>query len=367
MADTPLPPTPLRLGIVGANPERGWARDTHVPALKALPGLEIYAVSARTRQIADAALAAFGAKRAFADSLELARDPDVDIVVVTVKVPEHRAIVLAALAAGKHVYCEWPLAVDVAEARELAEAAAKAGTHVAIGLQGAGSQAVEHAAQLVASGAIGTPQRLRVVSTTNGWGAACPPNYGYLQDRTTGATLASIAGGHTIAMIAAVIGPVEEISACNSILNPQVSVIGTGEQIARTCCDHMLLHTRHTNGCVANIEIVGGDTSPLTFELTGTKGSLSIHGQHPGGYQCAELTVTCATGAPQPAPEFPSLSQSAVNVARLYQRLENDIRDNTRHSADFADAVRLTEVLYAIEISSDEGRAIAPEYGRESF
>ena len=359
--------TPLRLGIVGANPERGWARDTHVPALAALPGLEIFAVSARTQDIADAAATAFGATRAYGDSLELARDPDVDIVVVTVKVPEHRAIVLAALAAGKHIYCEWPLAVDVKEARELAEAAASAGTHVAIGLQGAGSQAVEHAARLVADGAIGKPQRLRVISTTNGWGATCPPHYGYLQDRTTGATLASIAGGHTLAMIAAVIGAVEEVSACNSILNPMVTVNGTGEQIARTCCDHMLLHTRHASGCVATIEIAGGDHSPLTFELIGTTGNLSINGQHPGGYQCAELTVTCSSGAPQPASEFPSLSQSAVNVARLYQRLEDDIRKGTRNSADFAHAVRLTELLHAIDISSDEGRAIAPDYGREAF
>jgi len=357
----------LRLGIVGANPERGWARDTHVPALQALPGLAIHAVSARTQDIAAAALAAFGARKAYADSLELARDPEVDIVVVTVKVPEHRAIVLAALAAGKHVYCEWPLAIDVAEARELAEAADKAGTHVAIGLQGASSQAVEHAAKLVAQGAIGRPRRLRVFSTTNGWGATCPPHYGYLQDRTTGATLASIAGGHTLAMVAAVVGAVEEVSACNSILNPGVKVIGSDDHVIRTCADHMLLHTRHASGCVANIEIVGGDTSPLTFELVGTGGSLSIHGQHPGGYQCAELTVTCSSGEPQPGPEFPGLSQSAVNVARVYQRLENDIRTGRRDSTDFTHALRLTELLHAIDISSDEGRAIAPDDGRETF
>ena len=47
--------SPLRLGIAGANPDRGWARDTHFPALAALPGLEVFAVSARTQAIADAA------------------------------------------------------------------------------------------------------------------------------------------------------------------------------------------------------------------------------------------------------------------------------------------------------------------------
>ncbi len=359
--------SPLRLGIAGANPERGWARDTHFPALAALPGLEVFAVSARTQAIADAAAAAFGASRAHGDSLGLARDPDVDIVVVTVKVPEHRAIVLAALEAGKHVLCEWPLAVDLAEARELAEAADRAGTHVAIGLQGAGSQAVEHAARLVAEGAIGRPLRLRVVSATAGWAAACPPHYEYLQDRRNGATLATIAGGHTLAMVAAVVGAVTEVSACNSILCPIVTVSGTDRTVARTCADHMMLHTRHDSGCVANIEIVGGDFTPLTFELVGTTGRLAIRGHHPGGYQCGELTVECTAGAPQPAPEFPTLSDAAVNVARLYRRFESDIRTGRRTVADFRDAVRLTELLQAIDIASDEGRAIAPEYGRAAF
>ena len=144
--------TALKLAIAGANPERGWARDTHIPALSAIPGIELYAVSARTQEIADAAAAAFGARKAYGDSLEMARDPDVDVVAVLVKVPEHRAIVLAALAAGKHVYCEWPLARDSEEAEELAAAARAAGTHVAIGLQGANSIAVRHAAKLVARG-----------------------------------------------------------------------------------------------------------------------------------------------------------------------------------------------------------------------
>ena len=168
-------PKALRLGIAGANPERGWFRDAHFPALSALPGLAIHAVSARTQEIADAARAEFGAQAAYADSLAMARDPDVDVVAVTVKVPEHRAIVLAALAAGKHVYCEWPLGRDLAEAEEMAAAARVAGTHAAVGLQGGNAPAVRHAAMLVREGAIGRPLSLRVVSSTAGWGTAAPP------------------------------------------------------------------------------------------------------------------------------------------------------------------------------------------------
>src|SRR6516164_6889129 len=120
---------PIRVGIVGANAQRAWAHDAHVPALAALPGFQLAAVSARTQELAEAARAAFGAGRAFGDSLALVRDPDIDLVAVTVKVPEHRAVVLAALAAGKHVYCEWPLGRDLAEAEEMA-AAVRPGSRV---------------------------------------------------------------------------------------------------------------------------------------------------------------------------------------------------------------------------------------------
>lgn len=351
---------PLRLGIAGANPERGWFRDAHFPALKAIPGLAIQAVSARTQDIADAARTAFGANTAYADSLALACDPEVDIVAVTVKVPEHRAIVLAALAAGKHVYCEWPLGRDLAEAEEMAEAARMAGVHAAVGLQGANSPAVRHAAALMREGAIGRPLSLRVVSSTAGWGPVAPPNYAYLQDRSNGATLATIAGGHTLAMIEAVVGAFECVSARNSILQDTVEIIGTGESVERTCADHMLIIGKHASGCVSSVEIVGGANIPLRFELRGSRGTLEISGHHPGGYQCGHLTVTTTPPSPpQPVPPLPGLDGNPLNVAQLWAQFETDIRTGSRTVPDFAAAVRLTRLLDAIDTASDQGRNVA--------
>ena len=351
---------PLKLAIAGANAERGWARDTHIPALQSLPGIALHAVSARNQEIADEAARIFGAARAYGDTQAMLRDPDVDIVAVTVKVPEHRAIVLAALVAGKHVYCEWPLARDLAEAEELAQAAAMAGTHVAIGLQGANAIAVRHAAKLVREGAIGRPLNLRVVSSTAGWGAFAPPHYAYLQDRRNGATLASIAGGHTLAAIEAVVGSFTHVSARNSILLDTVEIIGTGEKVKRTCADHMLITGLHASGCVSSVEILGGVPIPLRFELRGTEGSLEITGHHPGGYQCAGLTVTCTPACDaQPTPTITGLEGAPINVAQLWSQFETDIRTGSYTVPDFALAVRLTRLLEAIEQASDEGRSVA--------
>jgi predicted dehydrogenase len=95
----------IRVGVVGLNPSRGFASIAHIPALQALPDFEITAVCT-TRQDSAEAAKHYGVPRAFCDAEKLAQHPDVDLVTVSVKVPDHYLPVMAAIEAGKHVYCE---------------------------------------------------------------------------------------------------------------------------------------------------------------------------------------------------------------------------------------------------------------------
>src|SRR5437667_12484554 len=94
------PKSTLGVGIVGVSPVRGWAAIAHIPALRSLPNYEIRALSAHTAASARAAGDAFGVSAVFSDHRELVIRPDIDLIVVTVKVPHHRELVCAALAAG---------------------------------------------------------------------------------------------------------------------------------------------------------------------------------------------------------------------------------------------------------------------------
>jgi predicted dehydrogenase len=128
--------TPIRVGLIGASIDRGWAASAHIPALKALPEFELAAVATTRQESADAIAQRYGIPRAFGDWQEMVQRPDIDLVIVTVKVASHRDPVLGALAAGKHVFCEWPLALDSASAGEMLDAARRAGVQHMVGLQG---------------------------------------------------------------------------------------------------------------------------------------------------------------------------------------------------------------------------------------
>jgi predicted dehydrogenase len=347
---------PFRVGIVGANAERGWARDAHLAALRALPEFAISAVSARTQNIADTAATYFGAARAYGNSFEMVCDPAIDIVVVTVKVPEHRAIVLAALAAGKHVYCEWPLGRDLDEAREMA-AAVPPGCHAMIGLQGLFAPAIVAAAGLVRDGAIGQPRVLRVFGSAAAWGTETPEFGAYLQDKRTGATLETIGGGHTLAVVEALAGRMVAIDARNSTFITQVRVTGTDRHVERTCADHMLVLGRHDSGCVSTVEVVGGrpEHHSALFELQGDKGWLRVSGTVPGTCQIAPLMLEASAPVNVPEPVVPGLSGACANVAEAWARFGRDLRQGSFTVPDFAAAERLAELLARIDLASATG------------
>jgi predicted dehydrogenase len=348
---------PLRIGIVGAHPHRGWALDAHVPALRKLPQFALTAVSARTRALAEEARAVFGAARAYGDSLELVRAPDVDVVAITVKVPEHRTVVLAALAAGKHVYCEWPLGRDPREADELA-AAVGPHQHAAVGLQGLSAPAIRHAVEQVHSGVLGRLRVMRAFSPTVAWGAEALPHYAYLQDKRNGATLETIAGGHTLAALEALAGPYVEVDARNSTLLKSVRVSGTNEIIERTCADHMLVLGKHESGCVSTLEVIGNTSSrPFILELSGERGSLKVSGGRGGGYQVGGLKFEASveTGT-TPNPVVPELGLGPPShLAEAYARFAADIRSGVHSVPDFRLAARLTHLLDRIDAASSSG------------
>src|ERR1700692_2254576 len=130
----------IRVGIIGASMRTGWGRDAHIPALSALPEFEITAVSTSRQETADETAKHFGVPPAFADPCKMVQHPDVDLVTICVRVPFHHQLGMAALNAGKHLYCEWPLAATTEQAQQMRDLAVLQGVHHMVGLKARGAR-----------------------------------------------------------------------------------------------------------------------------------------------------------------------------------------------------------------------------------
>src|SRR5207302_9761937 len=132
-----------------------WSWRSTLRAVRASSDVELAAVCTTRAESAEAARQAYGAKLAFDDYRKMAASPEIDAVAVVVRVPSHYAPTKAALEAGKHVYCEWPLGRTTAEAVELAALAKSKGLVTAVGLQARANPAVMHMKEQVEAGFVG--------------------------------------------------------------------------------------------------------------------------------------------------------------------------------------------------------------------
>src|SRR5438445_6496677 len=223
------PKSTLGVGIIGVSPVRGWAATAHIPALRALPSYEIRALSAHNAESARAAGEAFGVSAVFSDHEQLVTRPDIDVVAITVKVPHHRALVSAALAAGKAVYCEWPLGRDLEDTRAMAVLAAERGVRTVVGLQARQAPAIEFVQELLSDGYVG-----EVLSTTM-VGVSVPGDVvvkanAYMLDKTNGANVLTVAIGHSLDTLNFVLGDVADLAAVSDLPKPLINSQETSEQ-----------------------------------------------------------------------------------------------------------------------------------------
>jgi len=366
-----IPKSRLGVGIVGVSPVRGWAATAHIPALRALPGYEIRALSAHSAESARAAGEAFGVSVVFSDHEQLVIQPDIDVVAVTVKVPHHRELVSAALAAGKAVYCEWPLGRDVDDARAMAALAAKQGVRTVVGLQARQAPATEFVLQLLRDGYVGEVLSTTMVGLSIPGNVVVQPN-AYMLDKTNGANLLTVALGHSLDLLNYVLGEFANLSAVSELRRPLITIEETGKQIVKTAADQIAVIGTLRSGATASVHIREAVAGGIGFlwEINGTDGTLritadaAVPGIFPlavagaqGRSALAELAVP--TALTQKWPALTGLEGApAYNVGRVYAAFAADIDSGTHTVPDFADAVRRHELIAAIEGSAASGERV---------
>lgn len=349
------------VGYIGVEPNRSWAARAHIPALKSVEGFRIAGIANSTPESGRKAADALGIEKSFASADELITSTDVDVVVVTVKVPSHFELVSKVLKAGKHVYCEWPLGRNLEEALELERLASESGVHAVIGTQGLRAPAVLYAKQLIADGYLGEILSISLIGNGGLGGSEVNQANAYTLDGRNNASVLSIPFGHTLAVLRDIFGDLTSIRSLLETRHTTVKVTETGEELPATAPDQVLVSGLFAESVPFSGHYRGGANAGtgLLLEINGSTGNLQITGPI-GHIQLAPLTLNGAQGASTPLapltiPEqffrHADIQGPAANVAAIYADLYADLTQDTHAAPSFEAAVALHRILENIERS----------------
>ena len=362
-------PDKIRVGIVGATVTQGgsgWGANAHVPALKALPDYELRAICTAHEDTAKASAAAFGAERAFHRFSDMAAHPEVDLIVVCVRVPGHRDLVMAGLQAGKPVFCEWPLGANLAEAEEMAGLASQRSVKTIVGLQARSDPTILYARDLVQGGYIGEVLTANL-STVAQAQLQRGPGRIWQGVRANGANTLTIAGGHAIDALCAVLGEFAEVSARVSTRIPEWRTLD-GTPVPVDAPDSINVVGRMVGGAEASVNVAAVPSNPggNRMEIYGREGALVIRAN--GALSLGPCQMHAGKGkepmAPMPVPSKYKLVPEGTpggpphNVAQAYARMADALRAGRSFDVDFNLAVQRHKLIDAIERSSATGRSV---------
>jgi predicted dehydrogenase len=387
----------IGVGIVGT----GFMGAAHALAFRAAPfvfdtrlrpSLEI--IADVSLEPAEAAARRYGVKRAVASWRELVAAPEVKIVSITTPNAVHRDVAVAALRAGKHVYCEKPLAADWAAAKEMAEAARASGAHSLVGYNYLRSPAAAYARDLVAAGAIGEPAYFRGVYDEDYMADAATPFSWRCRGDIAGFGALGDLGSHLVAAAERMMGPIASVVADKRTVIAERAMPVAGDAVEKRtggvtiAADAPKRRVENEDSAHALVAFASGAMGSLVTSRShfGRKNHLAFEVFGSGGSVLYDQEVMNelrlfrhgAADGPQSGhtrimigPEHPfygrftpargaGLGYNDLKVIEVAHLLEGIAGRETLFPT-IADALRIERVLYAVARSAEERRWVAVE------
>ncbi len=298
----------LKVGLIGS----GFMGQAHADAYRRaallypeLPARPVVAMLAdRDEATARAAADRLACRRWTGDWRELVVDPEIDVVDITSPNSFHHPMALAAIAAGKHIYCEKPLSVTVGEAEEMASAAARAGVRTMVAFNNVKTPAAMFARELIDEGAIGRPIRFR------GWfdqGFYSDPDlpWSWRCSRSeAGSGALGDLGSHVISVAQYLMGDVDSVVAGEQTFFATRPIAGAGEGYSAKASgnaerrqveneDQIQCLVRFASGAGGVVEasrVAVGKVFGIQWEVSGTEGTIIMAGERFNELKVARLS-----------------------------------------------------------------------------
>ena len=271
----------IGIGLIGA----GFMGKCHANAFRSVAGLFDLRVEPELRVLADVDEAtarrsadALGFPRSTGDWRELTGDPEVRIVAITAPNALHAEIALATIAAGKSVYCEKPLSVDVPSARAMRDAAVAAGTCTMVGFGYLRNPMVKLAREIVAGGEIGEVVSFRGIHAEDYMADPATP-HSFRTDPAGGGALFDL-GSHVVSTARYLLGPIVSVSGATATIHSRRPVTaGSGEAAPVEVDDRAVFLGEFETGVTGTFEAnwaASGRKMQHAFEVAGTRGSIAF-------------------------------------------------------------------------------------------
>lgn len=362
-------PQRVGVGLVGS----GFMGRAHAFAFNAAAQVfdlplrpELAVLADQNDAMAGEAARRLGFARAVSDWRLLIDDPGVDVVAITAPNHLHKPIALAALAAGKPVYCEKPLAGSLADAGEMAEAARASGLVTLVGFNYLRNPMIALAREIVGSGEIGEIVAFRGVHAED-YMVDPDASHTFRTDPQGGGALMDI-GSHIVSLARHLIGPIEEVVSAHGTVHKSRPSQEGARPVAVD--DHGHAVVRFGNGVLGTISaswVTPGRKMQLDFEIVGTRGSLvftqerfnELHiyttGQTPGrgGFKtllAGPDTPPYGDFCPAPGHQLGFNDLKTIEVAGLIRA----IAGAGTVSPDFTEAYEIQRVIAAMLRSGSE-------------
>jgi predicted dehydrogenase len=245
-----------------------------------LPAIKLAAVCTSKPETAQRAAQDGGYRQWYTDVAELVGQDNVTVVDCSCPNFAHKSVILTAIAAGKHVYCEKPLALTGAEAREITRAAEEAGVQIGMTFNYRFIPALLRAYELIQEGALGSIYRFRAEYLHTGYqDPERPLNWRMQKEKSGGGALADL-GAHIIDLIRHLVGEFESVHAVTQTYIPTRPLArGAQEKGAVTVDDAAWLQVKLQNGAIGTLEasrFATGALDDLRLEICGEKGALQF-------------------------------------------------------------------------------------------
>lgn len=349
----------LRVGIISAT----WGAQAHLPAWRAVPGVEVVGICTAHRETAERAATEHNVAMPFWDAQELAAHSDIDLIDAGTRPSFRRDMCLAALGNGKHVYNGIPFTADLEAAKQLRDAAAASGAVAAVDAYSEHLGPFRLAEEILAEGTLGTVQT--VVARLELSLFAQPTStfpYNWFHDASYGASALRNLGSHLLHLMVRLVGPVAEVAGTSAQFLDRWDFVDAPGGLDVGVADVGVAALRFESGPVGTMSTAwAGAVAPgFLLEFTGQRGRLVIEGpMMPAAESIVRLgrvggvleevavpeRLTVTEGVDMPS-AYPGDPRGAM--ARSFWLMTKAIAGEAEARPDFARAYHVQSVIEAI-------------------